>query len=343
MPGDSSTMTHRTHTQTVLTRRAVTAGLLAASALPLVRPARATAAPLKELTLYGPPAGPSITLAHAAASGALSRIAEKATFRAWRDPDEMRAGLASGTMPLVVMPTQVAANLYNRSFGIRLVNVMTNGLLHIVSSDPALTSIAALKGKRVSVPFRNDTPEFIANALLKHHRLTPGADLQLDTTGTPIEAIQLVLAGRMDAALVPEPAATAAIMRGAAAGKTVHRVIDVQEEWARISGGTPILPQAGLGVTTAFLDANKALVDELHAALVEATKKVLAAPATAAADAAPALDLPAPVVERAIPFCKLTATRAAAARPDLERMFKLIGDANPSLLGGKLPDEGFYL
>lgn len=325
------------------TRRAVVAGLSAALVLPAISPRRATAAPLKELTLFGPPAGPSITLAHAAASGALSGIAEKTTFKTWRDPDEMRAGLASGTMPLVVMPTQVAANLYNRGFGLRLVNVMTNGLLHVVSSDPALTSIASLKGKRLSVPFRNDTPEFIANALLKHYKLTPGTDLQLDTAGTPIEAIQLVLAGRMDAALVPEPAATAAIMRGAASGKTVHRTIDMQEEWARISGGPAILPQAGLGVTASFLAANRTLVDDLHARLVEATRTALASPARAAADAAPALELPAPVVERAIPFCKLVATRASAARSDLERMFRVIGDANSSLLGGKLPDDGFYL
>jgi NitT/TauT family transport system substrate-binding protein len=70
---------------------------------------------------------------------------------------------------------------------------------------------------------------------------------------------------------------------------------------------------------------------------------VLANPAAAAADAAPALDLPRPVVERSIPHSKLVATKASVARPDLERMYRLIGDANPALLGGKLPDAGFYL
>jgi NitT/TauT family transport system substrate-binding protein len=323
-------------------RRSITAGLAAALALPTIGTSRASA-PLKELALFGPPAGPSITLAHAVASGALSHIADKATFKTWRNPDEMRAGLTSGTMPLVILPTQVAANLYNRGLGVRLVNVMTNGLLFVVSSDPTLTSIPALKGKRLSVPFQNDTPEFITRSLLKRYGLEGGKDLQVDTTGTPIEAIQLVLAGRMDAALVPEPAVTAALVRGAAMGKAIHRVMDVQEEWAKTLGSPAVLPQAGLGVTNAFLSANGPLIDAVHAAIVSVTQKVISNPAAAAKDAAGPLDLPLPIIERSIPFSKLVATRASVARPELERMYRLIGDTNPALLGGKLPDDGFYL
>jgi NitT/TauT family transport system substrate-binding protein len=84
-------------------------------------------------------------------------------------------------------------------------------------------------------------------------------------------------------------------------------------------------------------------VEALHAALIGVTAKVLANPAVAAGDAAAALDLPLPVVERSIPYSKLVATRASAARPELERMYRIISDANPAVLGGKLPDDEFYL
>jgi NitT/TauT family transport system substrate-binding protein len=114
----------------------------------------------------------------------------------------------------------------------------------VIAADPSLTTIPSL-GQQLAVPFWNDTPEFVVNRLLRHHGLVAGRDLQVDTTGTPIEAIQFVLAGRMDAALVPELAATAAILRAATQGKTIHRVMDVQAEWAKVSGGPPVLPQAG--------------------------------------------------------------------------------------------------
>jgi NitT/TauT family transport system substrate-binding protein len=306
-------------------------------------PGRLAASPMREIVLAGPPAGPSIILAQAVATGALGFLAEKVSFRAWRNPDEMRAGLTSGTMPLVIMPTAAAANLHNRGFGLRLVNVMTNGLLFVIASDSSLTGFSALKGRKLAVPFRNDTPEFVTKRLLAHHGLEAGRDIQVDTTGSPIEAIQLVLAGRIDAALVPEPAATAAILRGAAQGRTIHRVMDVQAEWARATGGPAILPQAGLAVTESFLGANGPLVERVQAALATAVQAVNAAPSIAAGHSAAAFELPMPVIERAIPHSNLVATPAREARGDLERLFTTIARNDASVIGGRLPGEAFYL
>ncbi len=322
-----------------ITRRQALTTLAACIAVPRF----ARAAPPRELTLWGPPATPSVTLAHAAASGRLAPLAEQVAFRVWRNPDEMRAGLTSGTMQVVVMPTTTAANLYTRGLGVRLVNVMTDGLLYVVAADPSLTGFDRLKGRSLAVPFRNDTPEFVMKRLLRHHGLTPGADLRVDSTGTPIEAIQLLLAGRIDAALVPEPAASAAIMRAAAAGKTVARVIDVQQAWAEVAGPGATLPQAGLAVSSAFHARQPDLVGRLHEALAAATVAVRAEPARAASDAAAAFELPAAVLERSIPHSNLVATRAITARPALETLFRTVADADPAIIGGRLPDAGFYL
>ncbi|KQT13227.1 MULTISPECIES: PhnD/SsuA/transferrin family substrate-binding protein [Bradyrhizobium] len=325
-----------------VSRRAFVAAASAFATNPLLRQP-VLAASLRETTLAGPPAGPSIILAHAVATGSLSFLADKAKFRAWRDVDEMRAGLTSGTMPLVIVPTAAAANLYNRGFGIRLVNVMTHGLLFLIAADPSLTTFPALAGKRLAVPFRNDTPEFLANILLRHHGLDDGKDIQVSTTGTPLEAIQLLLAGRIDAAFVPEPAATAAIFRGKLANRPVHRAMDIQVEWARAVGGPPILPQAGLAVLDTFRAANESLLPRLQQALVTATAEVNAAPAVAAGHSAAHLELPLPIIQQSIPHSKLVAVSAREARADLERMFTKAAGADMAMIGGRLPDGGFYL
>ena len=323
------------------TRRAALAGLAAFVVAP--RPVRAAVAPLRDLTLWGPPAGPSITVAHAAATGMLAAVADKVTFKAWRNPDELRAGLTSGTLLASVMPTASAANLFNRGLGVRLLNIMTDGLLHVIATDPGLDRIEKLKGRTIAVPFRNDTPEFALQRLLKTLDMAPGRDLTVETTGTPIEAIQMVAAGRIDAALVPEPAASAAIVRAAAMGKTVVRAMDFQAEWARLTGNPPDLPQAGMAVTDAFLKAHPEHVDLLHEALAKATAAALAAPAVAAGSAAATLELPWPVIEKAIPHSRLVCTRAREARPSLERLFKTVAEYEPNVIGGRLPDAGFYL
>src|SRR5690606_33801372 len=111
------------------------------------------------LVFWGPGATPSIVIAQAIAGGGLDAIAPGATFRAWKTPDELRAGLASGAIAASVVPSYVAANFYNRGLGLRLLNINTTGLLYVLSADEGLTDIAGLRGKKVGVPFRNDMPD----------------------------------------------------------------------------------------------------------------------------------------------------------------------------------------
>ncbi len=326
---------------TTMSRRTVCAGLAGFLALPCI--GRAEAAPLAELTLYGPPAGPSITLAYAAGAGLLRDVADKVTFKAWRTPDEMRAGLTSGSMQVVVMPVTAAANLHTRGLGVRLANVMTNGLLYVISTDPAIRTIADLKGRKITVPFPNDTPELVFDAVLGNYGMVAGTDVEVDRTGTPIEAIQMLLTGRIDIALVPEPAATAAMVKAAVAGKTVYRGIDMQPEWGKVTGRGPVMPQAGLALDARFLADHADKVEPLLIALEKAIAAVIADPSEAAGHAASALELPWPVIEKAIPFSNLVAIRAKAARPDLDALFLAIARDNPKMIGGRMPDETLYL
>lgn len=121
----------------------------------------------------------------------------------WRTPDEMRAGLTSGTMQaVVVMPISTAVNLNTRGLGVRLANVMTNGLLYVISTDERIRSVADLKGHRITVPFPNDTPELVFDAVLAHHGLA--SEVAVDRAGTPFETIQMLLAGRIETAMVSD-------------------------------------------------------------------------------------------------------------------------------------------
>lgn len=236
---------------TSLTRRS-TLALLGAATGALALPRRTVAAPIPRLALYGPPAGPSITLAHAVTAGLLTDIADETRFTAWRSPDELRAGLTSGEILASVVPIQAAANLYNRGFPIRLANAMTNGLLYVLAEDPGIAAIPDLAGRHIAVPFRGDTPEIIFGQLLAHYGLGPD-DLQITYAGTPTEAMQLMLAGRVDAALTAEPSTTAAVLRGREAGKQIRRAINLQNAWGEMTGAAPVLPQAGLALTGTFL------------------------------------------------------------------------------------------
>jgi len=324
----------------MLNRRSFLAGASAASAAGLFMPAIVRAQ--ENLVFWGPGATPSILIAQAVASGGLDAIAPGIAFKAWKTPDELRAGLSSGSMPASVVPSYVAANFYNRGLGLKLLNINTNGLLYVLAADKGLKDIASLKGKIVGVPFRNDMPDYVFGRLLEKAGLVPGTDLELNYTASVPEAVQTLLAGRVDAVLSTEPATTAALARSAEAGKPVHRVIDIAQAWEAVAG-KPGIPQAGLALTGPLVERIGAEgVDIIQGAMEQALEAVLADPDAAAALVAEEFGLPAPVIARSIPSSNLAAARASAIKADLVAFFEVLAAVNPAIVGGKLPDDGFY-
>ena len=325
-----------------ITRRGLI-GLAAGGGAMLAMPAILRAAPMMEaLTIYGPPGGPSIVAAYAVATNAFADIAARAEFKAWKDPDELRAGLSSDTMGAVILPTLAAANLYNRGLGLRLVNTMTDGVLHILTMDSSIKTLADLKGHKLVLPFRHDTPDIIFARLMEAAGMAEGS-VEIVPASSPVEAVQLLLTGRADAALLPEPAATMAEMRAGQEGKEVFRPIDIQKAWGELTGIAPVIPQAGLGLGKSFSESWPDAADALQATLVKAVADVITNPQEAAAKTSDILGMPAPILAKSIPQSALTATPANESRPALEAMFKAVMEVDPKIIGGKLPDDGFYL
>lgn len=325
---------------TGMSRRHFLECLTAAAGL-VALPARA--ATLDRLTVWGMPASPSVVLARAVASGALASLVGEARFDVWRTADQMRAGVVSGDISLFAAPSYAAANLFNRGAGIRLVNVLTWGLLYIFAGQGVrLERIEDLKGRTLLVGAKNDAPDLLTRFVLKSAGLDPERDVTLSYVGTSAEAVPLLLAGKADAAVLPEPAASAAEIKAKQAGVAVTRALDVTELYAAHSGRPSGIPQAGLAVTEAFLGAHPDVVAAMYAASVEAADWVGENPKAAADLIAGPLKLPAPIVEASLPRFRLKVASALEAKPDLEAYFQALMTLSPDIVAGRLPDPTFY-
>ena len=137
----------------------------------------AQAQKLPKLTLAGPSAAVSNALIHMVDSGALNDIADVVEFVPWRDPDQLRVMALDGRADVLAMPTNVAANLYNRGAKLQLINVSTWGVLWLVSRDPALKSLADLRGKELAMPFRGDMPDIVLQLLAEQQGMDVRKDL----------------------------------------------------------------------------------------------------------------------------------------------------------------------
>ena len=91
------------------------------------------------LRLAGPWASVSYPLAWMSARPGFAALAERIEFVAWRSPDELRLIALEGRADFVALPSNVAANLYNRGVTLRLQCISAWGLLYAVSRLPRET------------------------------------------------------------------------------------------------------------------------------------------------------------------------------------------------------------
>lgn len=329
----------------MITRRSMIASgslFLLSGTFGFVRPSRSSS--ISSLTLYGPPAGPSTILACLAERRGLGAPAQtNVGFDVYTNPDVLRANVISGNWQVAIAPSYVAANLANKGLPIHLLNIMSRGMLYLLSYDQSISNPKDLAGETIGMFFRNDMPDLVFAKVMATNGLTRGKDYQLRYTGSPIEALQLLLSGRIKHCVLPEPAATAALDKAKKLGRTIHRAIDLAKSWSGISGSDTGQPLAGLMIRKDLLDRDPDFVDALHSACIKGADWVNANPTEAATIASEYMPIPAKIIARSTPTTRLVVQRAREIRPDLESFFSILAEQNPAIIGGELPPQSFYL
>ena len=310
--------------------------LAAAGALP-----KARAAGREAFTVYGAPAMPSVVIAAAAAQGRLAKQAD-VSLKIWRSPDQLRAGVASGQFKVMMSPANVGVNLRNQGRKVGMVNILTNGVTQLVCKGKAIDSPQELVGKKIVIPFKNDMPDIVLQALLKKLKIDI-AKVEIAYTATPPEAMGMLLGRGYHAAVLPEPLASACIMRGKVMGEMVVRGFDIIKAWGQAFGGKPMIPMAGMIADTAFYQARKAQFDLFHQDLKDALAWTLAHKKEAAKIGAKYLPAPEPALAMGIDGARLTVVKASEVKTEILKFYEILMQFNPKLLGGKMPDDSFFL
>lgn len=310
------------------------------SAVPLQR---AFAAKPGKLIAATPLGLPQVILARALEDPELNNLIPERELRDWKDPDQLRAWLARAEVMVTATPTNVAANLYNRGVPVVLMNVNvwgTLGMLGLEQKGP-LAKMEDLAGRHVGVPWRGDMPDLVFRYLLGKAGLEVGRDVRVSYQSSPFETVQMYVAQRLDAAVLPEPMRTATRLQSMQFGQSPNE-LDLQQEWARLAGGEPLLPQAGVLCRRELLEQAPEQVEALQSAIARAVDWVVSQPEDAARLGADRSPLSRQVYEGAIARTALKMVNAQEARPALEDFFSALSELSSGFIGGKLPDADFY-
>ena len=309
-----------------------TAAAFAATALPL-------RAADSAFTLWGPPVTPTVLLAVAAQMGEARKI-RPFTVKSWTSPDQLRAGLLNKSIEISIVPSYVAANLRAQGQPVILHNIMTRGLLAVMSKGKPITDLKDLAGQKLVMPFKGDMPDLVLQILAKR----AGIDLTnlVTYTATPPEAVTLFLQKDFPHALLPEPLASASILKGKQEGVNVVRSFPIDKIWNESFGTQNGIAQAGLMVSETVAKEQADFLTALDKDLLAALDWVAANNKSAAEIAANYMPAPMPALERAFEHSALTALRAKDISAEILQFLGEMYQLNPNIVGGKAPDASLF-
>lgn len=295
----------------------------------------ASGAPLRLGSLKGPT---GVGMIHLFEGGSDLPAGVAFTVEAVASADAMVARLLSGELDAAVLPLNLAVKLYNSGVDYRLLAVVGNGMVRVVSTDPTVSKLADLKGRDVYVAGQGATPEFVLRALARHAGLDPDRDFRMVFSMAQPEIAASVVAGRVSLAVLPEPFATMAL----SGNKDAFVPFSLSALWSEATG----MKDYPMSVFVASGKAIKEKPFALSAIMREydrSLSRVKADPAQAGALAEKhALGIKAQVASASIPTSAFVFIEAADARPEVEAMLRVFLETAPASIGSKLPDSAFY-
>ena len=260
------------------------------------------------------------------------------------DAADVTAALINGDVDIAALPTNAAANVYNKTQGgVKILAVNTLGCLYLLTKDGVtVSSFADLRGKTVYVPAQN--PTFIFTDLCKKNGLTPGTDITIDSTSyaQPANLRDAVASGAVEIAVLPEPMVTVAMSKAKQANVTLKNALDLTAEWDKVN--TPgSLVQGCVVVRTEYLENNPEKVAEFlkdYKASIEFLNTNTAEAAQMIQDTG--IFAQAAVAEKAIPKCNVCYLDGAEMKDAMEIYLTALMGINANAIGGKLPGADFY-
>lgn len=252
--------------------------------------------------------------------------------------DEIVPLLVKGDLDAAAIPANLAATLYQKTEGqIQAVAVNTLGVLYVVEQGDTVQSIADLKGRTVLSTGKGTTPEYVLRYILTQNGLDPDKDVEIVYYSEATEVTAQMAVAQDAIAVLPQPYVTAAGLQN----ETLRVALDLTAEWDKICD-----TQLITGVTVVRKEYAEAHPDVIEAFLSDYAKSVEAAntdlDGTAALCEEQGVVAKAAIAKKALPNCNIVFQTGSELKANVSAYLQVLYDADPTSVGGTLPEADFY-
>lgn len=284
---------------------------------------------LEKISVIMPTGTPALALANYTKE---ARDKEEADVSLVAGADLLKSAFINKDKDIIVAPVNLGAMMYNNYEAYVLYKTFVWGNLYLASKNE-LTSINDLNEKTLVVFGQNSTPDIVVKAILQSYTELNVTIEYVDDVAT---ANTMLASGKAEYIISAEPALTKI------KAKLGLNVIDLQEEWKKISGSESY-PQAAIFVLKDKLE-NKSVKNALNK-MVASVNNAIANPSECAKNAVSIHEsfatLTEEVLVQSIPNChyKLMDDEKEAVKFYIQKMIDL---GFSKQVGGKVPGEGFF-
>lgn len=254
------------------------------------------------------------------------------------EPLQVRKMMLDGSADFAVLPTTMAALLYNKGVDYRLAAISTWGTLYLCGNDTTIHTWNDLRHNKIHLMAKNMTPDVLFRYLLKKNRLEPYQDVGLDYRfPNHIDLANATTAGIAPMSVLSEPYLSYAMIKN----DNIHIIMSLHDEWKKVEGFE--MPE------TAFICKGEMIENDLL--FVEKIVKIYEKSAdwvNENADDAAALAVKYEIVgdegaaRNAIPRSNLRVARSEDVKDLVMNYLNVFYNMDSAIVGGKMPDEKFY-
>lgn len=256
-------------------------------------------------------------------------------------PVLLRPLLLQEELDMAIIPTTLAAILYNKQLPYRAAAVTIHGTLSLVGKNKDITSWQDLKGKQIHLMGKGMTPDILFRFLLRKNNLDAANDLELKYTfPDPMDLAQATAAGQVELAVLSEPMASTVRLKN----PEINVIMDLTDEWDKLFNHQIPLAQTVLVIHRDFASKNPDTVTAFLKEYQTALQWVNSHPQEAGRLIAKYRIIPDPdAAAKAIPLCHFKFEKTFPIKDKIIKYLEIFHGFNPLTVGGKLPDETFFL
>lgn len=237
---------------------------------------------------------------------------------------------------IAIVPSNLAAQLYNKGFEYQILGTVSWGSLYLVSSE-SMNSIKDIKGKKVGIMGRGQTPDIVFRNILSKNNINPEElDIQYYNSGT--ELANALLSGIIKTAVISEPNVSVVTEKN----KNIRIITSLNDEWKRLYSTEYGFPQATLIAKKEVIEKYPDLIIKLTDEMKKQELWLETSKDTVKYLEEAKMPIPQKVITLVIQRANIRFLDISDTENEYENYYKILFDFEPKTIGGKVPERSIF-